>query len=264
METGLCRASIARWFYNAATQQCEKFMYGGCGGNANNFYSYEQCVNRCPDLVVCPQQSATGEMKTCSRHEACRGRTCRGQPDAKCTVDPCTCSPVFVDIDDRPIECLPEEPESVESRHAKLDVAFKEEETTTTTTTTTTESTTATSPTSTSTTTQSTTSISPSPRGKAIEHAHYTRCQKMRQAQLKKEAAGLSGNFIYECDHLGRFQPIQCMSARATDGQAPRCWCVDEAGNQVPNTTQFNRGERTCRKWAFSRKQSVVLSGSLE
>lgn len=73
----------------------------------------------------------------------------------------------------------------------------------------------------------------------------------MRQAQLKKEAGASGESFVFECDHLGRFQPIQCLAARASgDGQAapPRCWCVDEAGNQVPNTTQFKRGERTCSK----------------
>jgi len=26
-----------RYYFNRATQQCEKFMYGGCFGNENNF-----------------------------------------------------------------------------------------------------------------------------------------------------------------------------------------------------------------------------------
>jgi hypothetical protein len=39
----------------------------------------------------------------------------------------------------------------------------------------------------------------PSPaqqRGKSLAHPHYTRCQKMRQSQLKKGGGGQSGGFI--------------------------------------------------------------------
>jgi hypothetical protein len=92
--------------------------------------------------------------------------------------------------------------------------------------------------------------VGPSPaqqRGKSLAHPHYTRCQKMRQSQLKKGGGGQSGELIPECDHLGRFQPIQCLPAKSSSGQVS-CWCVDEAGNQVANTTQFLRGEQTCRK----------------
>ena len=34
---GPCRARFPRYFYNSATGDCEKFFYGGCRGNANNF-----------------------------------------------------------------------------------------------------------------------------------------------------------------------------------------------------------------------------------
>jgi hypothetical protein len=121
----------------------------------------------------------------------------------------------------------------------------------TTTTTATTESTTTTTASTTPTTTTTTTAApSPVQRGKSLNHPHYTRCQKMRQNQLKK---GANGELIPECDHLGRFQPIQCLPAKSNNGgyAVVSCWCVDEAGNQVANTTQFLRGEQTCRKNKF-------------
>ena len=249
VETGLCRANMPRWFYNAETQKCEQFTFGGCGGNANNFYSKQQCENRCPDLVLCPaflsasgaaaaSSIMTGEtmamMSSCSRNEACRGQTCHGQPEASCSVDPCSCRPIFRDADGTEVQCLPQPIEElqdedvivtngIESRHAVV------ADLTTTTTTT-----------STTTTTTTTT-----PRGKSLQSNHFTRCQKTRAAQLSDN----SSTSVVECDHLGRYQPVQCFNnVKAQQQQPIKCWCVDEAGDQVVNSTIFNRGEHTCRK----------------
>merc|ERR1711872_906835 len=41
-EPGLCRAAFPRFFYNAESFQCEPFLYGGCGGNGNNFLGCEK------------------------------------------------------------------------------------------------------------------------------------------------------------------------------------------------------------------------------
>ncbi|CAM9604038.1 unnamed protein product [Lampetra fluviatilis] len=46
-ETGRCRAAITRHFYNMTTGQCESFVFGGCGGNDNNFRTTEECVESC-------------------------------------------------------------------------------------------------------------------------------------------------------------------------------------------------------------------------
>lgn len=43
------------------------------------------------------------------------------------------------------------------------------------------------------------------------------------------------------CDSSGQFLPSQC--------EQDMCWCVDEAGNQLPNTNAFKKGERLCRKY---------------
>ncbi|OON23666.1 Kunitz/Bovine pancreatic trypsin inhibitor domain protein [Opisthorchis viverrini] len=44
---GQCRASFPRYFYDSKADKCKPFVYGGCGGNANNFESVEQCENAC-------------------------------------------------------------------------------------------------------------------------------------------------------------------------------------------------------------------------
>ena len=40
-------AAFNRYFFNTKSQQCEPFTYGGCGGNENNFESFEQCQKEC-------------------------------------------------------------------------------------------------------------------------------------------------------------------------------------------------------------------------
>ena len=49
---GRCGDFIAKYYYNAATSQCETFMYGSCLGNDNRFNDEQTCVDEC----VKPQQ----------------------------------------------------------------------------------------------------------------------------------------------------------------------------------------------------------------
>lgn len=44
---GPCRGSFARWHYNAATEQCEEFKFGGCKPNRNNYLALNECENAC-------------------------------------------------------------------------------------------------------------------------------------------------------------------------------------------------------------------------
>ncbi|XP_053376969.1 papilin-like [Mercenaria mercenaria] len=52
-DSGNCLAYIRNWRYDSLTGKCIQFTYGGCGGNANNFQSREECEAFCPRNVVC-------------------------------------------------------------------------------------------------------------------------------------------------------------------------------------------------------------------
>ncbi|XP_051889075.1 LOW QUALITY PROTEIN: WAP, Kazal, immunoglobulin, Kunitz and NTR domain-containing protein 2 [Pristis pectinata] len=45
---GGCRLWEPRWAYSSLHRQCQSFIYGGCGGNDNNFESRETCEEICP------------------------------------------------------------------------------------------------------------------------------------------------------------------------------------------------------------------------
>lgn len=46
-ERGPCKAIKDRFFFNVDNGRCELFEYGGCGGNANNFETLEECEETC-------------------------------------------------------------------------------------------------------------------------------------------------------------------------------------------------------------------------
>ena len=46
-KVGSCKASITRWYFDVAANQCTTFTYGGCNGNENNFMTQLKCENKC-------------------------------------------------------------------------------------------------------------------------------------------------------------------------------------------------------------------------
>jgi hypothetical protein len=52
-ETGECAAALLRWYHDARSGRCERFVWGGCGGNANNFESLADCEATCPPTDPC-------------------------------------------------------------------------------------------------------------------------------------------------------------------------------------------------------------------
>ena len=43
----VCRSPVMRWGYNQRTKKCQRFSYGGCHENNNNFETEKQCQNVC-------------------------------------------------------------------------------------------------------------------------------------------------------------------------------------------------------------------------
>ncbi|CAM4600969.1 unnamed protein product [Leuciscus chuanchicus] len=46
-EPGPCRGLVPRFFFDFKSQECKRFFYGGCFGNANNFKTIKECHERC-------------------------------------------------------------------------------------------------------------------------------------------------------------------------------------------------------------------------
>ncbi|KAM7375670.1 hypothetical protein PAMP_005459 [Pampus punctatissimus] len=49
--TGNCRDSLTKWYYNPVKQDCFRFNYGGCRGNENRFDSKESCMTVCRGIT---------------------------------------------------------------------------------------------------------------------------------------------------------------------------------------------------------------------
>ncbi len=52
-DSGPCDGMCPRWFFNPESGQCEEFIWGCCGGNANNFETLKECQAACPK-GLCP------------------------------------------------------------------------------------------------------------------------------------------------------------------------------------------------------------------
>ncbi|XP_062977436.1 BPTI/Kunitz domain-containing protein-like [Elgaria multicarinata webbii] len=46
-KTGPCDNNVRKWFYDWNAKKCQRFSYGGCHGNPNNFKSLKECRHRC-------------------------------------------------------------------------------------------------------------------------------------------------------------------------------------------------------------------------
>ena len=46
-DPGMCRGYFPRSWFNPQSKTCEEFIYGGCGGNANNYITQEVCAAAC-------------------------------------------------------------------------------------------------------------------------------------------------------------------------------------------------------------------------
>lgn len=47
LKVGPCEALIQKFFYDSEKNECEKFDFGGCQANGNNFNTKETCEEKC-------------------------------------------------------------------------------------------------------------------------------------------------------------------------------------------------------------------------
>ncbi|KAG5851585.1 hypothetical protein ANANG_G00053220 [Anguilla anguilla] len=50
-DSGPCSGSLPRWHYDHEEGHCTPFLFGGCGGNRNNFESEEYCLSVCGSVL---------------------------------------------------------------------------------------------------------------------------------------------------------------------------------------------------------------------
>ncbi|XP_060551671.1 uncharacterized protein DDB_G0274171-like [Ruditapes philippinarum] len=61
-EVGPCDAVVKRYYYNPLNDKCEKFIWGGCQPNGNNFESKQICNKACKK-AVCSLPAAVGRCR---------------------------------------------------------------------------------------------------------------------------------------------------------------------------------------------------------
>nr|XP_025044615.1 carboxypeptidase inhibitor SmCI-like isoform X2 [Pelodiscus sinensis] len=67
---GPCEAYMPHYFYNPASKSCERFIYGGCGGNGNRFATEEECLRACGQTAgdVCQLPAKPGPCEAYMPH----------------------------------------------------------------------------------------------------------------------------------------------------------------------------------------------------
>lgn len=230
-DEGSCSATpVPRWFFSPEKNKCEEFIFGGCGGNQNNFETEKICNTVCPVLSQCERlreknQKAAEKYKKSTFLPRCDPDTGLWEP-VQCLdhVGVCWC----VNRAGEPVKgSLTRGQPNCSSRQARKRMHMSQSDG------------------------EMTAVIEELLKEVALlagseESASndtpeplLTRCQALRH---KTSSSGVE--FVVECDSDGRFSSLQCYS-RISD-KFPECWCVDEAGNQLPNTTTFRRGEKIC------------------
>ncbi|EGT33025.1 hypothetical protein CAEBREN_18581 [Caenorhabditis brenneri] len=58
IDVGECAGVFSRFAFDKSINACRSFTYGGCGGNANNFATLQECTSKCVNRAVCPEPPA--------------------------------------------------------------------------------------------------------------------------------------------------------------------------------------------------------------
>ncbi|XP_057651996.1 uncharacterized protein LOC130891358 isoform X1 [Diorhabda carinulata] len=214
--------NLTRFFFNSKTNKCEQFIFNGCQGNHNNFHTENMCNIVCPVLSQCERlreknQKAADLYRKPTFTPRCEQTTGSWQA-VQCLehVGVCWC----VTPQGEPLK-------GTLTRGAEPECNFRQARR------------------------WSSNRSDSSADGDivleelmmqigTVEDVDEPEDIKLEDNMLKWEIpiVGRCESLGGQCDSEGKFQPIQC--------EEETCWCVDEAGNQLPNTHTFRKGEKVC------------------
>ncbi|XP_012513351.1 PREDICTED: WAP four-disulfide core domain protein 8 [Propithecus coquereli] len=66
LKEGICKLNLQRWYFDFEKSSCKPFIYRGCLGNANNFFSNDDCKAACMSVAKegqCPLFPFTDRME---------------------------------------------------------------------------------------------------------------------------------------------------------------------------------------------------------
>uniref|UniRef100_A0A673C5K2 BPTI/Kunitz inhibitor domain-containing protein n=1 Tax=Sphaeramia orbicularis TaxID=375764 RepID=A0A673C5K2_9TELE len=97
LQVGPCRAAFQRWYFNSLTGRCQRFIYGGCKGNKNNYENEEKILKENKNCMVTsdpgPCRAAFPAFYYDHKTSTCRSFTyggCRGNKNRYNTMEECT------------------------------------------------------------------------------------------------------------------------------------------------------------------------------
>ncbi|CAG0879216.1 unnamed protein product [Darwinula stevensoni] len=253
LSVGHCRAALQRWFFNQTAQECQEFQFSGCGANDNHFLSLQQCQQECQlSVEVCLQPRRTGpcnedlprfwynpaaqkcqpfqyggcggNLNNFITKELCEARCpdlvlCPKWSPEKPNPEPCSRGEACSNV------TCPHLPDAICRVDPCTCQATLVDEYGNTL--------------SCSVESMDDGHVEERKEEKKEKYTSMTRCQHMRVTSEERGAM-----LVPQCDSSGGFFPMQCR--REEPGQPTECWCVDEAGNMLPNVLKFTKGELRC------------------
>ncbi|XP_040067669.1 actinia tenebrosa protease inhibitors-like [Ixodes scapularis] len=87
-ETGRCKASFRKYYYDSRDKTCKAFTWGGCGGNANKFDTKSACEEHCKVVPTTPKPKCPkNETYKICVSSSCGERRCGEPKPVGCTLD---------------------------------------------------------------------------------------------------------------------------------------------------------------------------------